>query len=46
MPEHTEDAELLAIKRLLNHRFGPLEATAKLEWIELVEGTHELWKEV
>ena len=46
VPEDTEDTELIAIKQLLNHRLPPLELQAKVEWLEIVEGTHELWKGV
>jgi hypothetical protein len=46
VPEDTADAELLAIKRLLNHRLKDSYREAREEWLELVEGTHELWKGV
>eukprot|EP00850_Spirogloea_muscicola_P015190 SM000114S24153 [mRNA] locus=s114:254791:258690:- [translate_table: standard] len=39
-------SEAKAVKRLLAHRL-PLEATAaKAEWMDIVEGEHELWRGV
>lgn len=46
MPEDTEDEELGAIKCLLNHRLPPANAAARVEWLSLVDGTHELWNGV
>ena len=48
VPEEGVNAngELLAIKRLLNHRLKPSHREAREEWLEIVEGSHELWKGV
>lgn len=39
--EHTEAA---AIKLLFNHRLPKEYNVARLEWLEIVDGTHEIWQ--
>lgn len=46
LPEDPEDAELTAIKNLLNYRLPPNNDEARLEWLLITEGTHSLWKGV
>ncbi|KAI5789139.1 hypothetical protein EDC01DRAFT_130680 [Geopyxis carbonaria] len=43
VPEDPDDEELVAIKCLLNHRLQSSNTEARIEWLELVEGTHQLW---
>ena len=38
--------ETQAIKRLFNHRLPKDYASARMEWLDLVEATHDLWKGV
>ena len=38
--------ETQAIKRLFNHRLPKDYASARMEWLDLVEATHNLWKGV
>ena len=39
--------QAVAVKALLGHRLsGKDSATAKIEWIEIVDGEHRLWREV
>ncbi|CAK9192459.1 unnamed protein product [Sphagnum troendelagicum] len=38
--------EALAVKRLLGHRLSLEEHKAKTKWYEIVEGDHELWRNV
>lgn len=46
LPEDTEDAELTAIKKILNYRLPPNNDEARIEWLSIIEGTHYLWKGV
>lgn len=46
LPEDTEDAELTAIKNILNYRLPPNNYEARAEWLSIIEGTHYLWKGV
>jgi hypothetical protein len=39
-------AETQAIKRLFNHRLPKDYASARMEWLDIVEATHSLWKGV
>lgn len=41
-----EDEGRRAVKQLLNYRLPGDAVKAKLEWDEMVEGTHELWKQI
>lgn len=46
VPEDGEDAELTAIKNILNYRLPPNNKEARIEWLSIIEGTHYLWKGV
>jgi hypothetical protein len=39
-------AETQAIKRLFNHRLPKDYSSARMEWLDIVEATHNLWKGV
>jgi len=40
------DAGMKAIKRLLNYRLPKDDTAAKIEWLDIVEGRHEYWKDI
>ncbi|KAF8469230.1 hypothetical protein BDZ91DRAFT_695347 [Kalaharituber pfeilii] len=46
IPASNSDAEKLAIKQLLNYRLPASNLEAKIEWLEIVEGTHAYWKQI
>ena len=46
VPETEDDEVKVAIKQLLNYRLPASEIDAKLEWLNIVEGTHVKWKKV
>ena len=42
----TPDGESQALKTFFNHRLPPNPSSARLEWLEIVEGTHPLWSAI
>jgi hypothetical protein len=43
IPDNGDDPERIAIKTLFNHRLPKDSREARLEWLDIVEGTSDLW---
>lgn len=44
-PDH-DDSEKAAIKVFFNHRLPKDQATARQEWMQIVEASHSLWTNI
>ncbi|KIW00060.1 uncharacterized protein PV09_08404 [Verruconis gallopava] len=46
IPDNGDDPERIAIKALFNHRLPKDSMEARLEWLDIVEGTSDLWRSI
>lgn len=46
IPDNGDDPERIAIKALFNHRLPKDSREARLEWLDIVEGTSTLWRSI
>lgn len=46
IPHSDTDAEQVALKSLFNHRLSSDRQSARSEWLDIVEGRHELWTDI
>lgn len=46
IPDNGDDPERIAIKILFNHRLPKDSREARLEWLDIVEGTSDLWRSI
>ncbi|KAI1358624.1 UPF0052 domain protein [Xylaria arbuscula] len=46
IPHSDTDAQQVALKSLFNHRLSSDHQSARSEWLDIVEGRHELWTDI
>ncbi|KAK5634311.1 hypothetical protein RRF57_010025 [Xylaria bambusicola] len=46
IPPADTDAERVALKSIFNHRLSADPSPARSEWLDIVEGRHELWADI
>jgi len=46
IPEDHTSPEKTAIKKFFNHRLSSAPASARIEWLSIIEATHPLWESI